>query len=112
MSDLFGAFGGGGRQSQQSYQEPVEDLDVTKTVDLPIWDFIVGTKLSITVNGKKFSVPVKAGTKPGKKLKVKGKGKPGRSGDGDLYLKLEVVMPKKIDKKTEELVSQLRKHAK
>ena len=114
MSDIFGAFGGGGRpqQTRTRHEEPVEDLDVTKEVELPIWDFFTGTKLSITVNGNKFSVPVKEGTRPGKKLKIKGKGKQGRTGTGDLYLKLEAIMPKKIDKKSEELLEKLRKHAK
>jgi DnaJ-class molecular chaperone len=77
-----------------------------QTVELPIWDFLLGTKISIdSPYSGKFKVTVPECTKPGTRLKVKGKGKTAGKKIGDLYLKLDARMPNKLtDKQRENLL--------
>jgi DnaJ-class molecular chaperone len=66
LGDLFDNFGNGGRSSshrQTSRQE--ENLDMEQVVELPIWDFLLGTKISIeSPYSGKFRVTVPECTKP------------------------------------------------
>lgn len=108
LGDLFGSFSGGGAsrghtRRQTVYEEP-ESLDISKTVELPIWDFLLGTKLSIESGGKSFKVAVPAGTKPGTKLKVSGKGKKDGRRTGDLYLKVDARMPKNLTDEQKKII--------
>jgi DnaJ-class molecular chaperone len=77
MGDMFG----GGRSQSRQKAEPetpkeIVNLDVTETVEIPFLDFLYDTSLSIkTVYGKVLTLKVKAGTKPGTRFKVSGKGR-------------------------------------
>ena len=109
MGDLFDNFGNGGRGSprkQPSYQE--ESLDMEQVVELPIWDFLLGTKISIdSPYSGKFKVTVPECTKPGTRLKVTGKGRTSGKKAGNLYLKLDVRMPNKLTEHQRELIEKL-----
>ena len=50
-----------------------EDLDMTQVVEIPLWDILLGTKLSVESGGSNFRVTVPACTKSGTRLKVTGK---------------------------------------
>ncbi len=79
-----------------------------QTVELPIWDFLLGTKISIdSPYSGKFKVTVPECTKPGTRLKVKGKGKTAGKKTGDLYLKLDARMPSKLTEKQKDLLTQI-----
>jgi DnaJ-class molecular chaperone len=65
-------------------------------VEIPLWDILLGMKLSIEHGGKSFKITVPACTKPGTKLKVTGKGRKSGRKIWDLYLKIDVRMPKKL----------------
>lgn len=79
-----------------------------QTVELPIWDFLLGTKISIdSPYSGKFKVTVPECTKPGTRLKVKGKGKTAGKKTGDLYLKLDARMPNKLTEKQKNLLTQI-----
>ena len=85
-----------------------ESLDMEQVVELPIWDFLLGTKISIdSPYSGKFKVTVPECTKPGTRLKVKGKGKTAGKKAGDLYLKLDARMPNKLTEKQKSLLAQI-----
>jgi len=73
-------------------------------VEIPVWDILLGTKLSLEVSGSSFRVTVPACTKPGTRLKVSGKGKKSGRKVGDLYLKIEARMPKKLTPEQERMI--------
>ncbi len=81
-----------------------------QVVELPIWDFLLGTKISIeSPYSGKFKVTVPECTKPGTRLKVTGKGRTSGKKAGNLYLKLDVRMPNKLTAHQRELIEQLTK---
>ena len=63
----------------------------------------LGDKVEVpTPDGKKLRIRVPKGTQSGTKLTVKGKGARKRNGSfGDLIVKIEVVVPKKLTKEQE-----------
>lgn len=73
LGDLFGSMGGSrktsrtsAREEQAQKSEPEKpSLDVTKTVEVPIFDLILGTKLDVeTVYSKHLTLTIPTGTKP------------------------------------------------
>lgn len=113
LGDLFGNFSGGRKSSRKQpiYEEYEEEsLDMEQVVELPIWDLLLGTKISIdSPYSGKFKVTVPECTKPGTRLKVTGKGRTSGKKAGDLYLKLDVRMPNKLTAHQRELIEKLTK---
>lgn len=111
LGDLFGNFGGGKKSSRRQpiydeYEE--ESLDMEQIVELPIWDFLLGTKISIdSPYSGKFKVTVPECTKPGTRLKVTGKGRTSGKKAGDLYLKLDARMPNKLTEKQRDALEKI-----
>ena len=59
-----------------------------------------------TLSGKS-TVKVPAGTQGGQKLRIKGAGIKGTGrGKGDMYLNITISVPKKIDKRSKELIEE------
>jgi len=112
LGDLFGNFSGGKKSTRKQpiYEEYEESLDMEQVVELPIWDFLLGTKISIdSPYSGKFKVTVPECTKPGTRLKVTGKGRTFGKKAGDLYLKLDARMPKKLTADQRIMVEKLTK---
>jgi hypothetical protein len=111
LGDLFGNFGGGKKSSRKQpiYDEfEEESLDMEQIVELPIWDFLLGTKISIdSPYSGKFKVTVPECTKPGTRLKVTGKGRTSGKKAGDLYLKLDARMPNKLTEKQRDALEKI-----
>lgn len=109
LGDIFGNLSGNRKSSRRSapiYEE--ESLDMEQVVELPIWDFLLGTKISIeSPYSGKFKVTVPECTKPGTRLKVSGKGRTSGKKAGDLYLKLDVRMPNKLTEHQRELLEKI-----
>lgn len=112
LGDLFGSFWGWGRSNRrQAYYDDVEEtLDMEQTVELPIWDFLIGTKISIdSPYSGKFKVTVPECTKPGTRLKVTGKGRTSGKKVGNLYLKLDARMPNKLTAEQKGMIEKIAK---
>ncbi len=98
--DIGDLFGGGRTQSRQQPREPevqkeIVNLDVTETVTIPFFDFLYDTSISVkTVYGKVLTLKVKAGTKPGTKFKVSGKGRSQDGKTGDMFVIVDAKMPR------------------
>jgi curved DNA-binding protein len=61
-------------------------------VPLAPWEAMLGAQVRVHTPGGEVDVTVPAHSKPGRKLRLKGRGIPARE-PGDLYLELEVALP-------------------
>ncbi len=69
----------------------------------------LGDKIEIPIIDGKVKVKIPAGTQPGELIELKGKGMPrlyGR-GQGDLIIRIQVEVPKKLSKRQKDIVKQL-----
>ena len=75
----------------------VQGRDVTQSVPLAPWEAALGAQVEVPMpTGSTIEVTVPGGWKKGKRLRLKGRGIPGRSGNdagGDMYLELEIALP-------------------
>jgi curved DNA-binding protein len=65
--------------------------DLIKSIDVPLKFMMFGGKIDVQTLHKQIKVKIPKNSKNGQKLRVKGYGVAGK---GDLYLKLNVVLPK------------------
>ena len=70
----------------------VDGRDVTQTVPVAPWEAALGAKIEVPTPSGRVEVTVPAGSKNGRKLRLKGRGIPGDP-PGDLYLELELALP-------------------
>ncbi|MBP9812360.1 hypothetical protein KBC86_03185, partial [Candidatus Gracilibacteria bacterium] len=90
-----------------SKEEP--NLDVIETIEIPFFDFLYDTSVDIrTVYGKHLTLKVKAGTKPGTKFKISGKGRSSEGKTGDMYVIVDAKMPREIPKSLRPMIDALR----
>ena len=98
LGDLFGGWGKRSRKTEPEYEEPkkeIPNLDVTETIEIPFFDFLYDTSLSVkTVYGKVLTLKVKAGTKPGTKFKISGKWRTIDWKTGDMFVIVDAKMPR------------------
>jgi molecular chaperone DnaJ len=138
LNDLFGQFfsqaqGGaprGGRRAQQGYAQqapPVDEIeptgkvqasdgswleakgaDVYSDVRIPFDRAILGTVATVPTIDGKAEVKVPPGTASGKKLRLRGKGIPDRSGHtGNHYVTVQIDVPNDLDEESKKLLVQL-----
>jgi curved DNA-binding protein len=71
----------------------IEKRDVT--VELPItpWEAALGSKITVPTLGGKVELKIPAGSQSGQKLRLKGRGLPGKP-SGDQFVVLRIVTPK------------------
>ena len=101
----FGAAGGagdfGGRRSRSpfgfggfgSQPEPVKGPDVVTSATLSLRDAVAGTTVELTADGRTMTVRIPAGVHNGQKIRLRGKGRPGRDGgeNGDMVITITVA---------------------
>ncbi|GAI63889.1 unnamed protein product, partial [marine sediment metagenome] len=86
-----------------------DDLYLTREVTFS--DAVLGASIEVpTIDGKRLSLKVPAGSQNGSKLRLKGYGMPRTNGRGRgyAYVKLSITVPKKLDKRQRELVERLK----
>jgi molecular chaperone DnaJ len=79
-------------------------------VDVPFATLALGGEIEVeTIDDKKLSVKVPAGTQVGEKLRVRGHGMPSarRTGTyGDLYIDVAIKIPTKLSEKQKKLLNE------
>jgi curved DNA-binding protein len=80
----------------------IDGRDVFETVPVAPWELALGAEIDVTTPSGKVTVSVPAGSQSGRKLRLRGRGIPGKEA-GDLYLLLEVVLPPANTDKAREL---------
>ena len=80
----------------------VEGRDVYENVPVAPWEAALGAQIDVPTPSGQVQVTVPAGSQPGRKLRLKGRGIPGHP-PGDLYLILDLVLPPANDERSREL---------
>ncbi len=80
----------------------IDGRDVYETVPVAPWEMALGGDIEVATPSGKVTVTVPAGSQSGRKLRLRGRGIPGKEA-GDLYLLLEVALPPANTDKAREL---------
>ena len=80
-------FGGFGAQP-----EPIKGPDVVTSAPLSLRDAVAGTTVELVADGRTMTVRIPAGVHSGQKIRLRGKGRPGRNGgeSGDMVVTITV----------------------
>lgn len=84
----------------------VEGRDLLLTVPVAPWEAALGASVTVPTVGGKVNLKVPKGSNSGRKLRLKGKGLPGKH-PGDQIVVLQVVMPEQHSAEAEKLYQQL-----
>lgn len=84
----------------------VEGRDVVVTVPIAPWEAALGASIIVPTVGSKVNLKVPKGSNTGRRLRLKGKGFPGKH-PGDQIIILQVVMPEQHSPEAEKLYEQL-----
>ncbi|MCP3736983.1 DnaJ domain-containing protein [Helicobacter pylori] len=98
LSSIFGKGGFSQRFSQNSQgfsgfnfsNFAPENLDITAILNVSVLDTLLGNKKQVSVNNETFSLKIPIGVEEGEKIRVRNKGKTGRTGRGDLLLEIHI----------------------
>ena len=89
----------------------VEGHDLLVTVPVAPWEAALGAKITVPTLDGKIRLTVAAGSQSGQRLRVRGKGLARKTGRGDLFAILNVVMPPRRDPEVETLWRELSEKA-
>jgi curved DNA-binding protein len=85
----------------------VQGHNLILTLPITPWEAALGTKVTVPTLGGKVNMAINANSQTGQKLRIKGKGLRSKTGVGDLYAVLKVVMPEVVNDETKALWQQL-----
>ena len=88
----------------------VEDHDLVTHREIKLTEALLGTTIAVpTIEDKQYSLKVPPGTRNGTKLRLPGLGLPAMKGGkrGDLYVQLQVQIPKDLSREQRDLVEKL-----
>lgn len=86
----------------------VDAKDIYLNVPIAPWEATLGAKIDVpTPDGKKVGMKVPPDSQQGRKLRLKGKGLPGKNA-GDFYVILQVALPPSSDPKVKEYNEKMR----
>lgn len=105
----FGGFSSGGFGGFSDFGDFGESLDVQKDITIPFESALLGGNYHYMEGN--FDVKIPAGIKSGEKLRVKGKGKRGRSRNGvragDLFLRVNIAPSNEYEIKNDALTKRI-----
>ncbi len=78
------------------------------TLPIKLTDALLGGNYKVATLDGSIEVKIPASIKHGEMLRVKDKGVPSERGRGDFMIKINIEMPKKLSKKAEKLIQELR----
>ncbi len=84
----------------------VQGRDIHLTLPIAPWEAALGAHLSVPTLGGKVEMNIPAGTSSGKRLRLKGRGLPGKT-PGDQYVIVKVVVPAAESPRARELYQAL-----
>ena len=96
-------------QEHKDLKREGNNLFYTKVVSLP--DAILGAEVEVPCLDGPYKIKVEPGTQSGTVIRLRNKGLPtvnGYGGAGDMYVKIAVWIPKKLNKEEKEIVEKLR----
>ena len=87
-----------------------EKYDLHMNQELKLSEAVLGTHISVpTLDDKQLSLKIPPGTKPGTKMRMSGHGLPHMKGNkkGDLYVKIQIKLPRQLTDEQKKLIEQL-----
>lgn len=84
--------------------------DIYLTLPVTPWQAALGRTVKVPTLGGKVDLKIPAGSSSGKRLRLKGRGLPGKP-PGDQYVELKITIPARMDDKTRALYEQLEARA-
>lgn len=90
-----------------------EGHDLHLTVKVPMFDAALGAELKVAdLAGEQIDVHIAPGTQPGEQIRMSGAGMPQLRTEnfGDMIAHVDVVIPRELDEKSRNLLTQLRDH--
>ncbi|APT92111.1 molecular chaperone DnaJ [Corynebacterium phocae] len=99
-------------QAHKIFEREGDDLHLT--VRVPMVDAALGSKVSMThLDGSELELEIAPGTQPGQSITLQGQGmaRLRREGRGNLYAHVDVQVPTSLDRKTRELLEQVRERS-
>ncbi len=97
-------------QNQPDIERKNNDIYINQKVDL--YTAVLGGRETVETFSKKIKVTIPPYCQPGKLLKIPGQGMPhygSKTKKGDLYIRIEVELPKKLSAKEKSLFKELQK---
>lgn len=93
FTSIFGGGASSSRQAQQRFYEQAQppSHDIEQTVEISLVEAYHGALRTYNQNGGQFTARIPAGAKTGTKIRLRGKGRTGAHGRGDLYLIVHVA---------------------
>ncbi|MDH3799396.1 MAG: J domain-containing protein [Desulfobacterales bacterium] len=91
-----------------SYRAEAYDLHMKQ--ELKFSEAVLGTSISVsTLDDKKLSLKIPPGTRPGTKMRMPGHGLPHMKGNkkGDLYVKIQIKLPRRLTDEQKKLIEEL-----
>ena len=103
-----GGFRGRGGFGENPFEQEMENLDVTSTMEISLEESVRGGERQVTLQtGSKkevINVKIPAGIREGGKLRLPGKGQSGRSGKGNLYIEIKIAKHPTISRTGDDLI--------
>jgi curved DNA-binding protein len=93
FTNIFGQARAGGRSGRDVPPSPRRGRDVDYEVDLTLEEAFQGTERALEVDGHHIQASIPLGVRTGTRVRLAGRGEPGRNGGpaGDLYLIIKVL---------------------
>jgi len=82
--------------------------DLKLELPITLYEAVLGGKVRVPTLDGAVELAIPPGTSSGRKLRVRGKGLPTKSGPGDLYATVRIVLPENADADLEELMKKWR----
>jgi curved DNA-binding protein len=92
-------------------QYKVDGRDIYSRLKITPWEAALGARVPVDTPGGKVEVSVPAGAQSGHKLRLRGRGMPGKP-PGDQYVELLMVTPPAEDERSRRLYRQMAEHFK
>lgn len=91
----------------------VEGYDLATSLKISPWEAALGASIGVTTPDGAVTMKIPGGTQGGRRLRLKGRGLPRRKGAqrGDLIVKVEIAIPKKLTDRERELLEALSKES-
>lgn len=85
----------------------LQGRDVYLTLPVAPWEAALGAKIAVPTLGGKVEMTISPGSQAGQKLRLKGRGLPGKPVAGDQYALLQIVIPEAHSAKDKQLYEKM-----
>lgn len=110
LKNIFGGFGnarpGSGAQGQSPF--PGTGRDLEHPVRISLREAYEGAARFITIGDRQIKATIPAGVTDGMKVRLAGQGEPGRGGNGDLFLVIEIESDSQFERKGNDLYTDVK----